>query len=189
LDNSTLLEDLSELVQVYRGGKLPTKTPRAAAAVVLGAQVCPGGRPSRTLRVRALFAAQLYSEKVVKVVIPTGGVGDHPPSEAAVVSEVLRNAGVPDKHILPEEQGRSTQHSVQLVAQLARSTSIDNVLVVTDPLHCIRACWMFRKAGLCAVAAPVYDSPMWSSLFLRRQQFFREMGAIVWYRAKLCSRW
>jgi uncharacterized SAM-binding protein YcdF (DUF218 family) len=173
--------NLLELIHVYRGEKPRTKTPQAVAAVVLGAQVLPGGWPSHTLRVRALFAARLYSEGIVRIVIPSGGVGKHPPSEAAVVSEVLRNAGVPDEHILPEERGRSTRESARLVAKLARAGSIESVLVVTDPLHCIRAVSAFRDAGLSAVAAPVYDSPMWRSRSLRRRQFLRETGATVWH--------
>jgi uncharacterized SAM-binding protein YcdF (DUF218 family) len=88
---------------------------------------------------------------------------------------------MPDGDILAEERGRNTQESARLVAKLARVVSIEDVLVVTDPLHCIRAVSMFREAGLSAVAAPVYDSPMWRSLGLRRRQFLREMGAIVWH--------
>ncbi len=180
----TVPRNLLQLVRTYRGEKPRTETPRAEAAVVLGAQVLPGGWPSRTLRVRALFAARLYSQEVVRLVIPSGGVGKHPPSEAAVISEVLRNAGVPDGDILLEEQGRTTRESARLVAELARARGIGSVLVVTDPLHCVRAVSAFEEVGLSAAAAPVYDSPMWRSPVLRRGQFVREMGAIVWYMAR-----
>lgn len=183
---NVLLKNLWELIRVYCGEKHLTElTPQATAAVVLGAQVLPGGWPSRTLRVRALFAARLHSERLVRIVIPSGGVGEHPPSEAAVVSEVLKNAGVPDEDILPEERGRSTLDSARLVGELAQVRNIRSVLVVTDPLHCVRATSMFREEGLCATAAPVYDSPMWRSFGLRRRQFLREIGAIVWYAIRL----
>jgi uncharacterized SAM-binding protein YcdF (DUF218 family) len=180
----TLLRDLWELIQVYRGKELRIEPPQAAAAVVLGAQVLSGGWPSRTLRVRALFAARLYSKGVVGIIIPSGGVGKHPPSEAAATAEVLRNAGVPDEDVLLEEQGRSTRDSARLVTKLARARGIEHVLVVTDPLHCVRAVSMFREAGLPATAAPVYDSPMWRSPILRRGQLLREIGAVVWYRVR-----
>ena len=177
----TLLRDLWKLIQVYRGKERYIEPLQAAAAVVLGAQVLSGGWPSRTLRVRALFAARLYSKGVVGIIIPSGGVGKHPPSEAAATAEVLRNAGVPDKDILLEERGRSTRDSAQLVAKLARARGIESVLVVTDPLHCVRAISMFEETEIPAVAAPVYDSPMWHSPLLRRRQFLRELGAIIWY--------
>jgi hypothetical protein len=82
------------------------------------------------LRVRALFAARLYSRGFVRAVIPSGGVGNNPPSEAAAISEVLRNAGVPDEDILLEEQGRSTQDSARLVTKLARARGIEDGLDV-----------------------------------------------------------
>jgi uncharacterized SAM-binding protein YcdF (DUF218 family) len=181
---SALARDLLTLVLVYRGGEPRTEPAQAAAAVVLGAEVLPGAWPSRTLRVRALFAAQLYSKGLIKVVIPSGGVGNYPPSEAAVISWVLRTAGVPDECIVLEEQGRSTQDSVRRVAELARARNIEHVLVVTDPLHCVRAVSMFGEAAISAAAAPVYDSPMWRSPVLRRRQLVREVGAIVWYRVR-----
>ncbi len=181
---NVLLGNLSKLVRVYCGGEQRAETPQATAAVVLGTQVLPGGRPSRTLRARALFGARLYSEGSVRVVIPTGGVGKHPPSEAAVASEILRNAGVPDEDILPEEQSRNTRDSAQLVAELARARGVEDVLVVTDPLHCVRAVSAFKEAGLSAAAAAVYDSPMWRSSALRRGQFLREAVATVWYGAR-----
>ncbi len=180
----TLLGDLSELVRVYRGGETRAETPRATAAVVLGTQVLAGGRPSRPLRARALHGALLYLEGFVKLVIPTGGVGKHPPSEAAVASKVLRDAGVPDEAILREGQARNTWESARLVAQLVRARGIEDVLCVTDPLHCVRTVSAFGEAGLSARAAPVYDSPMWRSPYLRRGQFLREIAAIIWYRAR-----
>jgi uncharacterized SAM-binding protein YcdF (DUF218 family) len=58
------------------------------------------------------------------------------------------------------------------------------VLVVTDPLHCVRTVAAFGKAGLRASAEPVYSSPMWRKKWSRRQQFVRESGALVWYRMR-----
>ncbi|MCA1717124.1 MAG: hypothetical protein LC781_09880, partial [Actinobacteria bacterium] len=61
----SLLGELRTLVRLYRGEPV---FPRSAApgkidgaAVVLGAQVLPGGRPSGTLRARALHAARLHA--------------------------------------------------------------------------------------------------------------------------------
>ena len=54
-------------------------------ALVLGAAVWPGGRPSPTLRRRALKAAALWHEGQVRAIIGCGGVGRHPPSEAEVI--------------------------------------------------------------------------------------------------------
>jgi uncharacterized SAM-binding protein YcdF (DUF218 family) len=58
------------------------------------------------------------------------------------------------------------------------------VLVVTDPLHCVRTVAAFERAGLRAWAEPVYGSPMWRGRWARRGQFVRELGALVWYRIR-----
>ena len=153
-------------------------------AVVLGAQVLSGGRPSGTLRARSLHAAGLYSAGEIQLVMPTGGVGEHPPSEAEVISRLLRKAGVPERDILTEEEARSTRESARLVAAMARGRGIQNLVLVTDPLHCVRAIESFRVEGFEARVSPVYSSPMWRKRGLRRGQLLREIGALLWYRMR-----
>ncbi len=183
----SLIGELWALVRVYRGGSL---FPEGGApdgietVVVLGAQVLSGGRPSGTLRARTRHAARLYAQGEVGLVIPTGGVGEHPPSEAEVMSGILREAGVPEEAILPEGEARNTRESARLVAEMVGERGIRNLLVVTDPLHCVRTVGAFRAEGLSVWASPVYDSPMWRKRWSRRGQFVREIGAVVWYRIR-----
>jgi uncharacterized SAM-binding protein YcdF (DUF218 family) len=97
---------------------------------------------------------------------------------------ILRGMRVPEEAILREDRARSTWESALLVAEIARGRELGAVLVVTDPLHCVRTVAAFRRAGLRAVAEPVYSSPMWREKWLRRGQLFRESGALVWYRIR-----
>ena len=152
--------------------------------MVLGTQVLPGGKPSRTLDARVRHAARLYAAGVVEKILVTGGVGTHPPSEAEVMARILREEGVPEGAVLIEDEAESTWDSARLVAALAAREGVSEVLVVTDPLHCVRTVAAFRRAGLIAWAEPVYSSPMWRVPWLRRGQFLREGGALVWYRAR-----
>lgn len=180
--------DLIALTRVYRGGPLP-QPPRDRAqqirvAVVLGAQVLSGGRPSRTLDARTRHAAHLYLRGDAGLLIPTGGLGEHPPSEAEVMRRILLEEGVPEAAILLEEKAASTWDSALLVSRMARDIGVDEVLVVTDPLHCIRTVAAFEKAGLVAWPEPVYSSPMWRKKWSRRGQRARELGALLWYRAR-----
>lgn len=187
----SILSDLRALARVYRGEEVfggGLRGGRDAVAVVLGAQVRRGGRPSGALLARARHAAGMYARGEVGAVIPTGGVGEHPPSEAEVMARILREGGVPEERILPEERARSTRESARLVAALARERGLGDLAVVTDPLHCVRALVAFRAEGLSAWALPVYSSPMWRIGRLRRGQFLREAGAIVWYRMGLWAR-
>jgi uncharacterized SAM-binding protein YcdF (DUF218 family) len=182
-----VLGELSDLLGAYRGGSLLSRDPdavRPRVAVVLGAQVLRGGRPSRTLEARTRHAGELYARGAVGLLIPTGGEGQYPPSEAAVMSGILRGMGVPEEAILREDRARSTWESALLVASITRGRGLGAVLVVTDPLHCIRTVAAFRRAGLRAAAEPVYSSPMWREKWPLRGQFLRESGALVWYRIR-----
>lgn len=180
------LGELGELLGVYRGrpsGPAGGET-RPRVAVILGAQVLRGGRPSRTLEARTRHAGSLYAGGEVDLLIPTGGVGEHPPAEAEVMSKILRKMGVPEEAILREQSARSTWESALRVAEVARRRGVGEVLVVSDPLHCVRAVSAFGRAGLLAVAEPVYSSPMWRKSWSRRGQLVRESGALVWYRMR-----
>ena len=182
----TLLGEFLALVRLYRGESVfaPVAASEGGVAVVLGAQVLRGGRPSGTLRARALHGARLYAAGTVGLVIATGGVGEYPPSEAEVISEILQKAGVPERSILLEGEARSTRESARLVAAVVRDRGIRQLLLVTDPLHCVRAVEAFRVEGVEVQASPVYSSPMWRKRRLRRGQFLREIGALLWYRMR-----
>ena len=97
---------------------------------------------------------------------------------------ILRRMGVPEETILPERRALNTWESALLVAEMARARRIEEVLVVTDPLHCVRTVAAFGRAGLPASAKPVYGSPMWREKWPRRGQLVRESGALVWYRIR-----
>ena len=175
------------MLRVYRGrpSSQGGKKIRPRVAVILGAQVLRGGRPSRTLEARTRHAGGMYVRGEIDLLIPTGGEGEHPPSEAGVMSGILRGMGVPEAAILREATARSTWESAFEVAEIARRRGgVGEVLVVTDPLHCVRGVAAFGRAGLLAVAEPVYSSPMWRKKWSRRNQFVRESGALVWYRVR-----
>ena len=183
-----VLGQLGELLRVY-ASQPSYSTPdgvggKPRVAVVLGAQVLRGGRPSRTLEVRARHAGELYVRGLADLLVPTGGEGEHPPGEAVVMSGILREMGVPEAAIVREDAARSTWESAVKVAEIARHRGIGEVLVVSDPLHCVRTVASFGRAGLLAVAEPVYSSPMWRKKWPRRGQFVRESGALVWYRIR-----
>ena len=97
---------------------------------------------------------------------------------------ILREMGVPEAAIVCEGSARSTWESAIEVAEIARKRSTKEVLVVSDPLHCVRTVSAFDRAGLLAVAEPVYSSPMWRKKWSRRGQFVRESGALIWYRIR-----
>ena len=174
------------LVDVYRGGAPPPgdAPEEIQVAVVLGTEVLSGGRPSRTLAARVRHAAGLYERGRVRLIIATGGLGKHPPAEAEVMGRGLGEAGVPDHAVMLEDRALNTWDSARFVSGMAKRLGVSDVLVVTDPLHCVRTVAAFERAGLGAWAEPVYDSPMWRGSWARLGQFVRELGALVWYRIR-----
>lgn len=184
-----VLGELWLLLRVYRGelsalGRWDEPGERSLA-VVLGAQVRAGGVPSRTLAARARHAGRLYVCGRLGLnarVIVSGGVGEHPPSEAEAMAKILVEQGVPETEILREAASHSTRQSAHYVAALARELDIGEVVVITDPLHCVRAASAFRDEGLTAYPEPALESPMWREPGERRAQFIREAGAVIWYR-------
>lgn len=182
-----LLRDLWTLWSVFRGSGwlVPEDGPEGetapGTAVIMGAKVLRGGRPSPALEARTRHAARLYAGGGVKLLIPTGGMGEHPPREAELMRRILRSEGVPDEAVLPEDKAVSTWDSALRLAEISRERGIERVRVVTDPLHCVRTVWAFREVGLEAWAEPVYDNPMWRNPWPRRGQMAREAVALVWY--------
>jgi uncharacterized SAM-binding protein YcdF (DUF218 family) len=181
-----VLEWVRTLVEVYRGGAPPPgdAPEEIQVAVVLGTEVLSGGRPSSTLAARVHHAAGLYARRRVRLIIATGGVGKHPPAEAEVMGRVLGEEGVPDDAVMLEDRALNTWDSARFVTGMAKRLGVSDVLVVTDPLHCVRTVAAFERAGLGAWSEPVYGSPMWRGSWSRRGQFVRELGALVWYRIR-----
>jgi len=183
----SLFGQLRALLWLYRGKSVfPQDKIRdeTEAAVVLGTQVLFGKRVSGMLQAhRVRHAAQLYAKGKVGRLILTDG-SKHPASVAEVVARTLRKMGVSEESILVEREAQSTRESARLVALRAREQGIRSVVVVTDPLHCVRAVEAFRAEGLSTRASPVYRSPMWWVLKRRREQFLREIVAVIWYRIR-----
>src|SRR5215212_11363379 len=111
---------LGELLRVYAGRLSPSGGGRPRVAVILGAQVLRGGRPSRTLEARTCHAGEMFARGEVDLLIPTGGVGEHPPAEADVMARILRGIGVPEGVILREGIARSTWESAVRVTEISR---------------------------------------------------------------------
>ena len=150
----------------------------------MGAQVLRGGRPSPALEARVERAARLYSRGELELLIPTGGMGEYPPREAVLMTNILRREGVPKKAVLLEDEAVNTWDSAVRLAKIVDERGVGDVRVVTDPLHCVRTVWAFRESGLEAWAEPAYDNPMWRKPWSRRGQLVREAIALIWYRIR-----
>jgi uncharacterized SAM-binding protein YcdF (DUF218 family) len=151
------------------------------ATLILGAAVWEGG-PSPTLRRRTALAADLYHAGIASHLVPCGGLGRHPPSEAHAMQDMLMAAGVPAEHISPEETSTTTEENIRFALPILQRLGATDVLIVTDWYHAPRARLVAQRLGL----RPASYSPGLSGARLRTQvrQGLREIPAmaIYWWR-------
>lgn len=148
-------------------------------ALVLGAAVRPGGTPSPALERRARHAAALWKAGKVRGIVLSGGERTYPPSEAEVMAQVCRDAGVPDAVLFLERAARTTEDNMRLARPILMALGAQEVIVVTDRYHAARARLVARRVGLRART----DSPQLTGAPLWRvvRAWAREGVALGWY--------
>ena len=119
-------------------------------ALVLGAAVWAEGQASPTLRRRATHAAALYKDGQVGHIIGCGGVGKHPPSEAAVIRDICIKNGVPAEHIWLEDTSTTTFENIENARAILTRLGAKSVVIVTDQYHAPRARMIARHLGISA---------------------------------------
>ncbi|MDX8347095.1 YdcF family protein [Cognatiyoonia sp. IB215446] len=145
------------------------------AILVLGAAVWSQG-PSPTLRRRSLHAATLWHKGAAPIIVACGGTGQHPPSEAAAIRDLLREADVPADAIRLEDQSTTTLENIRNALPLLPGR---RVIIVTDTYHARRAKMVARHFGLRATL----DCPRSDRRHIR--QHLRELIARPAYAMKL----
>lgn len=115
--------------------------------IVLGAKVRTGGLPSPALRRRILHAVDLFQRGFSDVLIVSGGIGKHPPSEAEMMKRIAVEHGVPQEKIVMEDTAKTTLDSAVACARMIRRNGWSTALLVTDRFHMLRSAILFRLCG------------------------------------------
>ena len=143
--------------------------------LILGAAVWANG-PSPTLARRTAHAAQVWKVYPSARIVPCGGRGKHPPSEAAAMRTLLIDAGVPPEAITLEDQSTTTLENIR---NGARVGGTGPYIIVTDLYHARRALMVARHFRLEAqVACP-------STAQGQMKHLIREQLACISYAVKL----
>lgn len=144
------------------------------AAIVLGAAVTEG-KPSPVYAARLDHAIDLHRRGIVRFLVLTGGVGagdDISESKAGESYAVAR--GVPSDQILTESASHTTVQNLEEAGKLMRARSLKTSLLVSDPLHMRRACWIARDQGIETESSPTPTS-RYQSLSAQGSFLFREL--------------
>lgn len=144
----------------------------------MGARVLPGGRPSGALR-RRVAAAVAAAGPATRFLV-TGAVGGHPPSEARVMAELLRAAGVPEARIALEETGTDTLSSLIACVHILRVAGARDVVVCSDAYHLPRCRAVLRALGVRAGAAPAHGARAATGTLRWLWALAREAAGLPW---------
>lgn len=138
-----------------------TSSCRTADAIVA---ISGGDTPSR-----AREAIELYKKGWAPKLIFSGAAQDKSgPSNAEVMRDTARDAGVPDKDIITEDAGETTRQNAENTLDIFQKNKISSVILVTSGYHQRRASLEFNKRseGLVTVRNhPVAIDRQWSSLW------------------------
>ncbi len=111
-------------------------------------------QPSPFALERLRYAARLSKASGVPLLVSGGLHYGEPPSEAALMAQVLaRDHGVLVRW--REEASRTTWENATFSAELLRQEGVRRVLLVTQAWHMPRARWCFEQAGFQVRAAPI----------------------------------
>lgn len=139
------------------------------AIVVLGGGITPAA-PPYTLEPdlgdgadRLWYAARLFHHGVAPQIIVSGGGflagnnGGPATTEAEAMRRLLRDLGVPDRAIVPEDRSLNTVQNIERVREMVKD---GRVALVTSAYHMRRAMTLARHAGLDAAPFPTdFHSP------------------------------
>lgn len=121
------------------------------AILLLGVELDAHDQPTLELRLRAKEAARAYHRGLSARIVACGGtLPGHARAEAAVMADLLREAGVPQSAVVREEQSQDTMQNIRNAAALLGGAKGRRVLVVTGDYHLRRAVMTARRAGFAA---------------------------------------
>lgn len=176
---------LSAVTHLVAGPRTTTvaRVPRRPVAIVLGAQVFPGSRPSGFLTGRLEVALELWRAGKVEAVLVSGANDPEHHGESDAMKAWLVDHGVPDDAVVCDPAGHDT------FATMARAVGVyqlTEAIVVSQLYHLPRALTTARALGLDAWGVGDVSARQW----LKRWRYgeLREIAAGVKMVAELIIR-
>ena len=164
-----------------------TKDAQNTLIVIFGAAVRPDGTPSGAMCNRVAAAVRYGAGITDPWYAPTGAVGRFPPSEARVMADLLRAAGVPEDRIVLEETATDTVSSVRAIRAIVPSIGATRVAVATSAYHLPRCVTLIWLAGMSVVACPPGRVPAARRRRTRWYWRLREMAALPYDAALIVA--
>ena len=158
------------------GDALDAQAP--SAIVVLGSGT-PKGKASPVLAARLDLALKQAARHPQALVVVSGGIDfGQTRSEAEIMGDYLRAAGLAPGRIVQEERSTSTEENLLFTKPLLvqRGLTLQGpVQLVTSDFHTLRARWIARRAGYQQVSLAGAPTP----LYVRYNAWLREYFAVL----------
>lgn len=135
-------------LRVYEADDVPDRS----VALVLGAGLQAGGKPSTYLMRRLDMARQLYEEGKVDAILVSGDNKFKEHDEPTAMYEWLIDAGVPAEQVIRDHAGFDTHDSCVRAHDVF---GMRDAIVVTQDYHLPRAVFSCNAAGVDAVGVGV----------------------------------
>ena len=149
--------------------------------VIMGAAVWEHGQASNALRRRVKGALASASGRPDAFFLVSGGVGKYPPSEAEVMSSLLKESGVNALNILSDAKSTNTLESViNCATLLMQLPKFRDVVICTDVYHIPRCRWLFMLLGFQTLPGQVESGRRQNSLSRWTYYYLREVVAFPW---------
>ena len=130
-----------------------SRSPRWAIAHMGAAQL--DGRPGEVLEARLKESLRIYEKGFTREIytLGAGAPGDRF-TEAAASRSYLISKGVRAKSITAVAKGRDTYRSIEALSKAEGIKRIKEIIIVTDPYHCLRSMTMANDFGFNATCSP-----------------------------------
>jgi uncharacterized SAM-binding protein YcdF (DUF218 family) len=153
----------------------------ASAIVVMGAAQW-NGKPSPVLQGRLDHAVALYDDGVAPLIVVTGGkqAGDAV-TQGRSGYDYLRSKGVPDEAIKVEVEGTNSFEELSASALILERAGVgDDIVIVTDPYHALRAAEIAEEVGMRPHVSPTHAAS--GVRQMARETVAVAVGRIIGYR-------
>lgn len=144
-------------------------------AVVFGAAVWPGGRPSDALADRVYAATTLYEEGLADCLIFSGASSAYGAHEVDVMRDVALEVGVPATVMYFDYQGTNT------LTTLSHLDVTTPYILVSNDFHLARISLLVHKLGL--EHAVLYAAPYQNGRYISETSFVIREAVALWYYA------
>ncbi len=133
---------------------------RADVIVVLSGGRYPNGSLNDAALERTVTGVRLYRQGLAPVLLFTGGpcCGN---SISSLMAGLAAELGVPGSAILLEEQSLRTAESAAFSAVVLRRNRMRSAILVTSPVHLLRARLAFEAAGIFVHPVRASEKDLW----------------------------